>query len=70
MPEKCVVCDMSKKGIHRRDDELSKLVDRKQRCDAWTVVYGINCTRCTQDGLCGRDWPYTERQTKRTRDGC
>ena len=40
MPEKCVVCDMSKKCIHRGDDELSKLVDRKQRCDAWTVVYG------------------------------
>jgi len=37
---------MLKKGIHRRDDELSKLVDKKQRCDAWNVVYGINCTRC------------------------
>jgi len=44
--KKCVVCDMLKKGIHRCDDELSKQVDRKQRCDAWNVVYGINCTRC------------------------
>ena len=37
--KKCVVCDKLKKGIHRRDD-LSKLVDRKQRCDATNVVYG------------------------------
>ena len=45
--KKCVVCDMLKKGIHRCDDELSKQVDRKQRCDAWNVVYGINCTLMT-----------------------
>ncbi|XP_045178135.2 uncharacterized protein LOC123538232 [Mercenaria mercenaria] len=43
---KCVVCEMIDKGRHNNDKAIAARIERTQTCQAWNLVYGINCIQC------------------------
>jgi len=41
-----VVCDMLVRGLHNREGVSGMAISKRQICEAWNVIYGINCIQC------------------------
>ena len=44
--KQCVVCDMLGRGLHTNGGIDGVSLSKRQSCQTWNIIYGINCLKC------------------------